>query len=223
MLPPPMASVGVRRGLPTAVPDDEPPSRTPPGHEADRMQRGEPLATHPLSCGIMRSHHESLRAGAVARTVAPYHQNRAHDRGVYARYAMSRCLLVDTGTEGAMDASSKPHWNREEDAHPCNTTDNPTFALVLAARLSRRRFLTGAATGLAMLCAGSLPPPQAASAQSTSGFVPVAGSTEDTLMTPPGYASTVVLRWGDPLVASAPAFDPTTQTAAAQAQQFGYN
>jgi uncharacterized protein len=122
-----------------------------------------------------------------------------------------------------MDASSKPHWNREEDAYPCNTTDNPTFESVLAARLSRRRFLTGATTGLVMFCAGSLPPPQTARAQATSGFVPVAGSTEDKLITPPGYAYTVVLRWGDPLVASAPAFDPTTQTAATQAQQFGYN
>ena len=53
--------------------------------------------------------------------------------------------------------------------------------------------------------------------------MPVAGSTEDTLITPPGYTATVLLRWGDPLVAGVPEFDPTTQTAAKQAQQFGYN
>jgi secreted PhoX family phosphatase len=53
--------------------------------------------------------------------------------------------------------------------------------------------------------------------------VPVTGSTEDKLITPPGYASTVLLRWGDPLGVSVPEFNPTTQTAAQQAQQFGYN
>lgn len=53
--------------------------------------------------------------------------------------------------------------------------------------------------------------------------MPVTGSTEDKLITPPGYASTVLLRWGDPLGVSVPEFNPTTQTAAQQAQQFGYN
>ena len=33
----------------------------------------------------------------------------------------------------------------------------------------------------------------------------------------------VVIRWGDPVVAGAPAFDPANQTAAAQEKQFGYN
>jgi hypothetical protein len=42
-----------------------------------------------------------------------------------------------------MDMSSKQHWELAEDVDPCNTTDNPTFESVLAARLSRRRLLTG--------------------------------------------------------------------------------
>ena len=33
----------------------------------------------------------------------------------------------------------------------------------------------------------------------------------------------MLIRWGDPVVAGAPAFDPTGQTAAAQSKQFGYN
>ena len=33
----------------------------------------------------------------------------------------------------------------------------------------------------------------------------------------------MLIRWGDPVVAGAPAFDPTNQTAAAQEKQFGYN
>ena len=38
-----------------------------------------------------------------------------------------------------------------------------------------------------------------------------------------GYDVQMLIRWGDPVVAGAPAFDPANQTAAAQAKQFGYN
>jgi secreted PhoX family phosphatase len=72
-------------------------------------------------------------------------------------------------------------------------------------------------------CVGSLRGPRNASAQSSGAFVPVAGSTEDKLIVPPGYTHTVLLRWGDPLAAAVPELDPMAQTAAGQAQQFGYN
>ena len=38
-----------------------------------------------------------------------------------------------------------------------------------------------------------------------------------------GYESAVVVRWGDPVLPDAPAFDFDNQTAEAQTKQFGYN
>lgn len=38
-----------------------------------------------------------------------------------------------------------------------------------------------------------------------------------------GHDADILIRWGDPVVAGAPAFDPANQTSAAQVKQFGYN
>lgn len=40
---------------------------------------------------------------------------------------------------------------------------------------------------------------------------------------PEGYRAQVLIRWGDPLASNAPAFRLDAQSAAAQAEQFGYN
>ncbi|WKD56857.1 hypothetical protein CAPI_01415 [Corynebacterium capitovis DSM 44611] len=54
-------------------------------------------------------------------------------------------------------------------------------------------------------------------------FDSVAANTEDKLVVPAGYSSGVLIRWGDPLFADAPEFDPQNQTAAAAERQFGFN
>ncbi|MET8762018.1 PhoX family phosphatase [Lentzea sp. NPDC004782] len=54
-------------------------------------------------------------------------------------------------------------------------------------------------------------------------FEPVKPNKEDRLITAKGYEQQVVIRWGDPVLPGAPAFDFDKQTAAAQAKQFGYN
>jgi secreted PhoX family phosphatase len=51
----------------------------------------------------------------------------------------------------------------------------------------------------------------------------VAPNIEDNVVTAPEFTHNVVIRWGDPVEAGAPAFDVHHQTPEAQAQQFGYN
>ncbi|MDX3371390.1 PhoX family protein [Streptomyces sp. ME02-6987-2C] len=52
---------------------------------------------------------------------------------------------------------------------------------------------------------------------------PVAPNTDDAVTVPEGYRQDVVIRWGEPILRGAPAFDPEKQSAGAQAGQFGYN
>jgi hypothetical protein len=104
--------------------------------------------------------------------------------------------------------------------------ERPTCESVLAARLSRRRLLQhvakGTAASLLALNTGSIGLRRRVAA-APGGFRPIPGAREDRLVIPPGYAHTVLLRWGDPITAAAPPFDPRSQTAAKQIQQFGYN
>jgi uncharacterized protein len=56
-------------------------------------------------------------------------------------------------------------------------------------------------------------------------FAPIAAApvTDDAVRVPAGYVVDVVARWGDPLTASAPAFDLGKQTGETQSVQVGYN
>jgi hypothetical protein len=85
--------------------------------------------------------------------------------------------------------------------------------------VSRRALIKG---GLAATVLTLAPNPARAGSPSF-GFTPVARSKADRLSVPPGYAADLLLRWGDPVIPGAPAFDPRTQTPTAQSVQFGYN
>lgn len=61
------------------------------------------------------------------------------------------------------------------------------------------------------------------SAAAGTNFTPVAPNKLDALTVPTGYEQSVVIRWGDPLFADAPAFDFDNQTAASAEKQFGFN
>lgn len=86
--------------------------------------------------------------------------------------------------------------------------DRPAFDAVLAARLSRRTVMTGAAAlGLAA-CAQS--PAKNAATKATgapSAFRSVTPQNGDALVVADGYRWNVVARWGDSLVTGTPDFD----------------
>ncbi|MBN6057959.1 PhoX family phosphatase [Nonomuraea sp. RK-328] len=119
-----------------------------------------------------------------------------------------------------------------------NASGNAYFGDVVAEALTRRGVLRAGALGALVVgagVAGAVPalaePTPEAVADDAAGFgrggdlrfTPVPPNKDDALRVPDGYTSAVVVRWGDPVVPGAPAFDFDDQSAEAQAKQFGYN
>ena len=97
--------------------------------------------------------------------------------------------------------------------------------------LSRRRFIgAGALCGAAMFLGGNLLSRSVLAANVSVGTSPllgfdsIAAATSDAITLPPGYKSSVLISWGQPLHKNGPAFDPCGNgTRQAQEQQFGDN
>ncbi|NJP69508.1 PhoX family protein [Streptomyces sp. C1-2] len=124
-----------------------------------------------------------------------------------------------------------------------NTSGNAYAGDVIAGAVRRRALLRGAAVtavvaatgaaGTTVGAPGASAAPGAPAAPGPAGkdrrgarglrFEPVAPNTADAVTVPEGYRQNVVVRWGEPILRGAPAFDPENQSAAAQAGQFGYN
>ncbi|MGE0724304.1 MAG: PhoX family phosphatase, partial [Alphaproteobacteria bacterium] len=124
-----------------------------------------------------------------------------------------------TDDEAPIDAS--------EDIGSNPSTERP-FAAILSARIGRRAALAGLASVAAAGILGRGPgAPSEARAQAhgpgTTRFVELPQGMDATDHVPAGYAREVVIRWGDKVLADAPAFDVARQTGDAQARQFGYN
>ncbi|MFZ3033442.1 MAG: PhoX family phosphatase [Parvibaculum sp.] len=107
--------------------------------------------------------------------------------------------------------------------------ERPTSAPSLAMLWSRRGFLK-ASGGLALVGAASTSLlALGACGQKADVKVPgfnfkeVRRGVDETHHVAEGYDANILIRWGDPIVSGAPAFDPLNQTAEAQSQQFGYN
>ena len=115
------------------------------------------------------------------------------------------------------------------DGEPRNLSNNKTMGEIISARFSRRDFLRGslavsaiAATvsPLALLTAEDA---KAEGTGSAFSFMEVEAGIDQTHHVAEGYDADILLRWGDAVLADAPEFDPTAQTAEAQSKQFGYN
>jgi secreted PhoX family phosphatase len=111
-----------------------------------------------------------------------------------------------------------------------------TMAEIMSRRFSRRNVVVAAGATGAAVAIGARTVAQTPEASPIGSPVasPVAGSgtldfagltlqTGEEVVVAEGYTAVPFLRWGDPLFADSPAFDPLAQTAAAQALQFGYN
>lgn len=104
-----------------------------------------------------------------------------------------------------------------------------TISAIIERRYSRRAVLKAALLG----GAGAMLPVASATASSASRrpkaiissltFTEVPRGLDATHHLAPGYQAQVLLRWGDPVLATAPGLAPDAQSAATQEVQFGYN
>ncbi|MBS3648954.1 PhoX family phosphatase [Pseudaminobacter sp. 19-2017] len=116
----------------------------------------------------------------------------------------------------------------ENDGPGRNPTGNPTMGDIIAARFSRRGFLRGTLAVSAIAATVSplaLVTAEKARAEGASAFTfdEIEAGVDEKHHVAAGYDADILLRWGDPVFADAPAFDPANQTAEAQEKQFGYN
>jgi hypothetical protein len=118
--------------------------------------------------------------------------------------------------------------NAEDGDAPWSPDAAPTIGDVIAARYGRRDILKGAlgVSAMATLMATGalgLAGPARADAKGRFSFDEIEHGADENHHVAPGYSADVLIRWGDPVVAGAPPFDPMNQTADAQERQFGYN
>ncbi|WP_238329675.1 PhoX family protein [Ornithinimicrobium humiphilum] len=116
-------------------------------------------------------------------------------------------------------------------AHPVpNTSANSYFGDMIAAAVSRRSVVRGAA-GAALISTLAWSTAENAYAApgrgkpTMAGFEPIAPTPNhvDDVVVPEGYAWTPVISWGDPVEPGAPDFDVHNQSVEAQKRQAGYN
>lgn len=121
-----------------------------------------------------------------------------------------------------------PHTTRAAafeafDDVPCNPRIDNTIGDVIQQRLGRRDVLKGAlATGVAATLIPAVPL-SASAARDRFAFAEAEAGIDETHHVADGYRADILIRWGDPVLADAPPFDPQAQSARSQLMQFGYN
>ncbi|MBF0391447.1 MAG: PhoX family phosphatase [Alphaproteobacteria bacterium] len=112
----------------------------------------------------------------------------------------------------------------KRDDEGSNPARGPSLADIIDAKISRRALLgglAGAAAGSALGGIGMIGVAHAAPSSLT--FAEAAHEIADDHSVAAGYRADVLIRWGDPVLPDAPAFEPGKASPAAQERQFGYN
>jgi len=107
-----------------------------------------------------------------------------------------------------------------------NKSTAPTLGDVINRRFGRRDMMRGAlaVSAITAVAGPAALGSKAAKAQAGSfNFDELEAGVSDTHEVAPGYDANVLIRWGDPVVKGAPAFDVNNLSADAQEMQFGYN
>ncbi len=131
------------------------------------------------------------------------------------------------------DHLSKSQAAEESENAGSNPSANPTMGDIIAQRLGRRDLLKGAlaVTALGMtaaplalaLAASSQVAAQGSNTTPSFNFTEIEAGSDERHHVAEGYDADVLIRWGDPVLPGARAFDPQAQNPATQARQFGYN
>jgi uncharacterized protein len=122
-----------------------------------------------------------------------------------------------------LDETYEPVVIGDDDDIGSNRSSNQPLLELAAARMTRRTALKGFVTTAVMGALGGTLTSRVALAASSFGFESLAQTITEDMQVAPGYTAQLLIRWGDPMLPGAPAFDPMNQTAEAQAKQFGYN
>ena len=126
-----------------------------------------------------------------------------------------------------LDETYEPVVIEDDDDIGSNRSANRPLLELAKTRMSRRTALKGFVTTAAVGAFGhTLTSRFALAAEggpSTLGFQSLEQVIKENHQVAPGYSANVLIRWGDPVLTGAPDFDPMSQTADAQAKQFGYN
>ena len=136
------------------------------------------------------------------------------------------CLLGTCDTQTIAPLRKKRMYPSESHKLDDDTFSNEcvvaTISQLMDVRMTRRAALQGiAAAGVYGLVGCATPAPQRSSSSLT--FTESGRFMDETHHVAPGYKVSTLIRWGDPLHADSPEFDPRRQTAAAQERQFGAN
>ncbi|MEI7874196.1 MAG: PhoX family phosphatase [Alphaproteobacteria bacterium] len=110
----------------------------------------------------------------------------------------------------------------DDDDIVSNDSGEASIGALIESRLSRRAALAGLA-GTAVFAALGGKAGAQGGAPSSFTFKEVPHVNDPTHHVPDDYEVQVLIRWGDPVLPGAPAYDPAKQSGASQALQFGYN